>query len=114
MRPIAGQAARQKVLGEVGACVYGQLEDTAVLIEIDNMSERQKRTDIGTANVVTRAINILAVRNRSLAQHYMECNDVPAGVVQRVLDQPGSRRAPSAEQVISEAITPSPPGQRDD
>jgi hypothetical protein len=78
------------------------------------MNKRQKRTDIGTANVVTRAINILAVRNRSLAQNYMECNDVPAGVVERVLDQPGSRRAPSAEQVISEAIPPAPPGRRDD
>lgn len=78
------------------------------------MSERQKRTDIDTANVVTRGVNILAVRNRSLAQNYMECKDVPACVVQRVLDQPGSRRAPSAAQVISEALTPSPSGQRGD
>jgi hypothetical protein len=31
-----------------------------------------------------------------------------------VLDHPESRRPPSAEQVISEAITPSPPGHRDD
>jgi hypothetical protein len=71
------------------------------------MSKRQKRTDIDTANVVTRGVNILAVRNRALAQNYMECKDVPACVVRRVLDQPGSRRAPSAEQLISEAITPS-------
>lgn len=78
------------------------------------MNERQKRTDIGTANVVTRGINILAVRNRSLAQNYMECKDVPAGVVKRVLDQPGSRRAPSAAQVISEAITPLALDHRDD
>ena len=78
------------------------------------MNERQRRTDIDTANVVTRAVNILAVRNRSLAQNYMECKNVPACVVQRVLDQPESRRAPSAAQVISEALTPSPPGQRDD
>lgn len=84
----------------------------AALIEVDNMNKRQKRTDIGTANVVTRGVNILAVRDRSLAQNYMECKDVPAGVVERVLDHPGSRRAPSAAQVISEAITPSPPRPR--
>jgi hypothetical protein len=87
---------------------------SAALNKVDKMNERQRRTDIDTANVVTRAINILAVRNRSLAQNYMECKDVPARVVQRVLDQPGSRRAPSAAQVISEALTPSPPDQRDD
>ena len=78
------------------------------------MNKRQKRTDIGTANVVSRGVNILAVRDRSLAQNYMECKDVPAGVVKRVLDQPGSRRAPSAAQVISEAITPLPARHRDD
>ena len=78
------------------------------------MNKRQKRTDIGTANVVSRGVNILAVRDRSLAQNYMECKDVPAGVVKRVLDQPGSRRAPSAAQVISEAITPLPAHHRDD
>jgi hypothetical protein len=94
--------------------VYRRSKDIPVLIEVDNMGKRQKRTDIATANAVTRAINILAVRNRSLAQNYMECKDVPAGVVQRVLDHPGSRRAPSAAQVISEAIAPLPPGRRDD
>ena len=75
------------------------------------MSERQKRTDIDTANVVTRGVNILAVRDRSLAQHYMEFKHVPARIIGRVLDHPASRRAPSAEQVISEAITPSSRGR---
>lgn len=77
------------------------------------MSERQKRNDMGTANVVTRGINILAVRNRFLAQNYMEVKNVPPGVIGRVLDNPASRRAPSAEQVISEALTPSPSGPAD-
>ena len=85
----------------------------AVLLEIAEMSERQKRTDTDTANAVTRGINILAVRNRLLAQNYMEINNVPPGVIGRVLDHPASRRAPSAEQMISEAITPAPPGAGD-
>jgi hypothetical protein len=71
------------------------------------MSERQKRIDSSTANVVARAVNILAVRNRSLALHYMEHNSVPPGVIRRVLDNPAARRAPSAAQMVSEAITPS-------
>jgi hypothetical protein len=74
------------------------------------MSERQKRTDIGTANAVARGINILAVRNRAVARHYMEYNHVPGTVIGRVLDNPAARRAPSAEQAVSEAITPSIPG----
>lgn len=73
------------------------------------MSERQKRSDIGTAKVVTRGINILAVRNRVLAQNYMRVNRVPQGVIERVLDRPSSRRATSPEQLISEAIVPSSP-----
>lgn len=73
------------------------------------MSERQKRTDIGTANVVARGINIMAVRNRLLAQNYMRVNNVPQGVIERVLDRPASRRAASPQQLISEAILPSPP-----
>lgn len=77
------------------------------------MSERQKRSDIGTANVVMRGINILTVRNCFLAQNYMELKNVPPGVIGRVLDSPASRRAPSAEQVISEAITPSHPDAGD-
>ncbi|MET0980724.1 MAG: hypothetical protein ABWY02_01390 [Telluria sp.] len=78
------------------------------------MSERQKRNDIDTANVVTRGINILAVRNRFIAQNYMELKNVPQRVIGRVLDNPASRRAPSAEQVISEAITPSHPDAGDE
>jgi hypothetical protein len=74
--------------------------------EITEMSERQKRTDIVTANAVTRGINILAVRNRFVAQNYMRVNNVPQGVIERVLDQPASRRVASPEQLISEAIIP--------
>lgn len=73
------------------------------------MSERQKRTDTGTANVVARGINIMAVRNRFVAQNYMRVNNVPQGVIERVLDRPALRRAASAQQLISEAILPSPP-----
>lgn len=73
------------------------------------MSERQRRTDIETANVVMRGINILMVRDRSIAWHYMEYMHVPADVIVRVLDHPGLRRTPSAEQVMSEAIVPFPP-----
>jgi len=75
------------------------------------MSERQKRIDDVTAKAVARGINILAVRNRAVAQHYMEYKRVPARVITRVLDNPALRRVPSTEQLISEAITPSPPPQ---
>ena len=71
------------------------------------MSERQKRTDGGTAKAVARGVNILTVRNRAVAQNYMEYKHVPSGVIARVLDNPASRRMPSTEQLISEAITPS-------
>jgi hypothetical protein len=81
--------------------------------EITEMSERQKRTDIVTANVVTRGINILAVRNRSVAQNYMRVNNVPQDVIERALDRPAARRATSPEQLISEAILPSSPGNGD-
>ena len=78
------------------------------------MSDRQRRTDIETANVVTRGVNILMVRDRSVARHYMEYMHVPADVIARVLDHPGLRRTPSAEQVMSEAIVPFPPHPVDD
>lgn len=78
------------------------------------MSERQKRTDIDTANVVTRGVNILFVRGRSVARHYMEYKHVPPDVIDRVLDRPCLRRVPSAEQLRSEAITPFPPGPTDE
>ena len=71
------------------------------------MSERQRRSDCLTAKAVACAINILAVRNRSLALNYMEYHGVPPEVIARVLDEPASRRKPSTEQLISEAITPS-------
>lgn len=73
------------------------------------MSERQRRIDACTANVVARGVNILAVRNRSVAQNYMEYKRIPPGVVMRVLDNPALRRMPSTEQLRSEAITPSTP-----
>lgn len=78
------------------------------------MSERQRRTDIETANVVMRGINILTVRDRAVARHYMDYMDVPADVITRVLDHPELRRTPSAEQVVSEAIVPFPPRPVDD
>jgi hypothetical protein len=75
--------------------------------EVMKMSERQKRVDDGTAKAVARGLNILAVRNRSLAQNYMEYKRVPTGVIARVLDYAAVRRMPSTEQLSSEAITPS-------
>lgn len=78
------------------------------------MNERQRRTDTDTANVVTRGVNILVVRGRSVARHYMEYKHVPPDVIERVLDRPSLRRMPSAEQLRSEAITPFPPGPTDD
>ena len=71
------------------------------------MSERQKRTDGDTAKAVARGVNILAVRNRAVAQNYMEYKHVPSGVITRVLENPASRRMPSTEPMLSEAITPS-------
>lgn len=71
------------------------------------MSERQRRVDCSTAKAVARGVNILAVRNRSLALNYMEYKHVPTGVIVRVLDNPTSRRIPSTEELVSEAITPS-------
>ena len=70
------------------------------------MSKRQKRVDCNTAKAVVRGINILGVRNRSMALNYMEYKRVPTEVILRVLDNPVSRRMPSSEQLISEAITP--------
>lgn len=70
------------------------------------MSERQQRKDDSTANAVARGLNILAVRNPALARRYMEHMAVPAGVIARVLTRPDLRRRESAEQSITEAITP--------
>jgi hypothetical protein len=71
------------------------------------MTERQRRVDACTAKVVARGVNILAIRDRSVAQHYMEYHHIPTEVIARVLDNPASRRMPSTEQLLSEAITPS-------
>lgn len=72
------------------------------------MNERQKRFDDGTARAVARGVNILAVRNRALAQEYMRYKHVPQEVITRVLDHPALRRPATAAQAKSEAITPSP------
>ena len=73
------------------------------------MSERQRRFDIDTANAVARGINIQNVRGPALAWRYMRYKGVPEPVICRVLASQASRRDPSPEQSISEAITPSPP-----
>ncbi|TFW32934.1 hypothetical protein [Massilia horti] len=73
------------------------------------MTARQRRSDEATANAVARGLNILAVRNASLARRYMEYKHVPATVIARVLADPALRRRESAEQAISEAITPDKP-----
>lgn len=70
------------------------------------MIERQRRADEATANAVARGLNILAVRDAELARRYMEHKQVPAAVIERVLAQPALRRRESAEQSLSEAITP--------
>lgn len=73
------------------------------------MSERQRRADSATANAVARGLNILAVRDRCVARHYMEHKQVPTRVIARVLACPELRRRLSGDQSISEAITPSAP-----
>jgi hypothetical protein len=73
------------------------------------MNERQRRADGATANAVARGLNILAVRDRDVARHYMERKHVPTHVIARVLAFPELRRRLSDEQSISEAITPSAP-----
>ena len=74
------------------------------------MSERQRRSDIDTANAVARGVNIQGIRGPVLAWRYMRYKGVPEAVIERVLDTHGPRRDLSPEQAISEAITPSPPG----
>lgn len=75
-----------------------------------HMNERQRRSDEPTANAVARGLNILAVRNATLARHYMEHKQVPEHVITRVIKRPELRRQESAGQSVSEAITPSTPG----
>jgi hypothetical protein len=74
------------------------------------MNERQRRADQATANAVARGMNILSVRGAGPARHYMEYKRVPGTVIARTLADPGLRRHPSAEQAVSEAITPSDAG----
>lgn len=71
------------------------------------MSKRQRRADEATANAVARGVNILSVRGAGLARQYMEYKRVPGTVIARTLAEPRLRRQPSAEQAVSEAITPS-------
>jgi hypothetical protein len=78
-------------------------------VEEADMNERQQRADTATANAVARGLNILEIRNPFLAKRYMEYKGVPAQVIARVLFHPGLRRRQSAEQSVSEAITPSLP-----
>lgn len=72
------------------------------------MSERQRRSDMATANAVARGLNILGVRGDALARRYMRHKGVPDAVIVRVIAEPAMRRLASAEQSISEAIIPSP------
>jgi hypothetical protein len=74
------------------------------------MIERQRRTDDTTANAVVRGLNILGIRDATLAQRYMRHMGVPDAVIARVIAEPEARRRQSAGQSVSEAITPSPPG----
>ncbi|TFW29494.1 hypothetical protein E4L96_01430 [Massilia arenosa] len=72
------------------------------------MTERQRRRDALTADAVARGLNILAVRDAREALRYMEYKLVPPDVIQRVLSEPDRRRRESAQQALSEAITPMP------
>lgn len=74
-----------------------------------HINERQRRSDETKANAVARGLNILAVRNAEIAERYMLHKQVPAHVIARVLDHPALRRRESADQSVSEAITPSSP-----
>lgn len=73
------------------------------------MTERQRRADTATANAVARGMNILSIRGAGPARHYMEYKRVPCLVIARTLAQPRLRRTLSAEQAVSEAITPASP-----
>lgn len=73
-------------------------------------NQRQRRTDMAMANAVARGLNILGVRDASVARRYMEHKDVPDHVIVRVLGRPELRRRESPDQSVSEAITPSAPG----
>lgn len=76
------------------------------------MHVRQRRSDEATANAVARGLNILGVRDAVQARRYMEFKNVPANVIERVLAEPAQCRKPTQAQLVSEAITPLPFGQR--
>ena len=73
------------------------------------INERQRRSDEAAANAVARGLNILEVRDAELARRYMRHKRVPDHVIDRVLVHPELRRRKSADQSVSEAITPSAP-----
>jgi hypothetical protein len=77
-----------------------------------HMNERQRRSDEPTANAVARGLNILDVRNAKLARQYMEHKQVPEHVIARVIERPELRRQESPGQSVSEAITPTAPGDQ--
>ena len=72
------------------------------------MQMRQRRSDETTANAVARGLNILAVRDATQARRYMEYKNVPATVIERVLQSPHACRRLTPEQAVSEAILPMP------
>ena len=76
-------------------------------------SARQQRSNNFLANAVARGLNILAVRDETVARKYLEYKGVPQAVILRVLHHPDQRRPTSAQQAASEAILPVPdhPGQ---
>jgi len=72
------------------------------------MQMRQRRSDETTANAVARGLNILTVRDATQARRYMEYKNVPASVIERVLERPDACRRLTPEQAVSEAILPLP------
>ncbi len=72
---------------------------------------RQRRSDETTANAVARGLNILTVRDAIQARRYMEYKNVPASVIERVLERPDACRRLTPEQAVSEAILPLPRGR---
>jgi len=75
------------------------------------MQMRQRRSDETTANAVARGLNILTVRDAIQARRYMEYKNVPASVIERVLERPDACRRLTPEQAVSEAILPLPRGR---
>ena len=76
------------------------------------MQMRQRRSDEATSNAVARGLNILSVRDAVQARRYMEYKNVPASVIERVLQRPELCRRLTPEQAVSEAIVPLPRSRR--